>query len=149
MEQVERWRMAAKVSEYVSRAYKVIESCVKVEQLDNAFNWALTILRNLYAGPDNRFFFSKLFDEQSLTSTLSFITEVYHRKTLEVTGDSLIRKDALFIQEIINDLERHGYTGGGKAQTMLYDWSRELKDKAGLNGQRKKVFSAEVGRENW
>ncbi len=32
-------------------------------------------------------------------------------------------EDRLFIQEIITELERNGYIRGGKAQTMLHDWS--------------------------
>lgn len=57
--------------------------------------------------------------------------------------------DAIFIQEIINDLERHGYCHGGKAQTMLFDWSNELKVKAGLTGRRKKTHNRLCGKENW
>ena len=58
-----------------------------------------------------------------------------------------IERDALFIQEIINDLEKRGYIRGGKAQTMLYDWSRELKTNSFLNGRRKKVFIEKIGKE--
>ena len=57
--------------------------------------------------------------------------------------------DRLFIQEILNDLERNGYQGGGKAQQMLKDWSSELRDKSGLRGKTKRVFIKEVGKELW
>lgn len=56
-------------------------------------------------------------------------------------------KDRIFIQEIINDLERNGYVCGGKAYTMLRDWSRELRDKSGLKGKTKKIHAQLVGKE--
>lgn len=37
-------------------------------------------------------------------------------------------KDKLYITEIINDLERHGYLQGGNAQSMLYDWAAKLRE---------------------
>lgn len=57
--------------------------------------------------------------------------------------------DRLFIQEIINDLEKHGYVHGGKAYTMLKDWSKELKVKSGLTGRTKKTHAQLVGKENY
>lgn len=38
-------------------------------------------------------------------------------------------EDKLFLTEIINDLYRNGFMSGGKAQVMLQDWARELRDK--------------------
>lgn len=63
--------------------------------------------------------------------------------------DEEIRNDRLFIQEIINDLERNGYQQGGKAQQLLRDWSKELRDKSHLNGKTKKVFKETVGAYLW
>lgn len=56
-------------------------------------------------------------------------------------------KDRLFIQEIINDLEKNGYGRGGKARQMLIDWSAELKRNSGLTGRTKRVHSELVGKE--
>lgn len=55
--------------------------------------------------------------------------------------------DRLFIQEIINDLEKNGYSRNGKAYTMLRDWSRELRNETHLRGKTKKLFAELVGRE--
>lgn len=55
--------------------------------------------------------------------------------------------DRLFIQEIINDLEKHGYVQGGKGWQMLRDWSKELREKSGLAGKTKKTHSKLVGRQ--
>jgi len=57
--------------------------------------------------------------------------------------------DRLFIQEIINDLERNGYVSGGKAFTMLRDWSRELRNISGLTGKTKRVHAELVGKDNY
>lgn len=57
--------------------------------------------------------------------------------------------DKLFIQEILNDLERNGYQGGGKAQQLLKDWSSELRGKSGLRGKTKETFIKDVGVELW
>jgi NADH:ubiquinone oxidoreductase subunit F (NADH-binding) len=54
-------------------------------------------------------------------------------------------KDRLFIQEIINDLKKHGYQEHGKAATMLNDWSRELAEESGLRGRTKRSFKLKVG----
>lgn len=73
---------------------------------------------------------------------------VFPDREAEKKRDDII-KDRLFIQEIINDLERHGYVRGGKAQTMLYDWSRELRRNACLTGRTKRVHADIVGKENY
>lgn len=60
--------------------------------------------------------------------------------------------DKLFITEVLNDLWRNGFVVGGKAETMLKDWSRELKEKSrGKHpaSRLKKAFAAIVGIENW
>lgn len=57
--------------------------------------------------------------------------------------------DRLFIQEIINDLKKNGYSRGGKADTMLIDWSSELKNKSGLRGRTKRVHAELVGKEHY
>jgi hypothetical protein len=61
--------------------------------------------------------------------------------------DNKMKNDRLFIQEIINDLEKNGYVKGGKASTMLRDWSGELREKTHLRGRTKKVFRKVVGKE--
>lgn len=58
-------------------------------------------------------------------------------------------EDRLFIQEIITDLERHGYVKGGKAQTMLHDWSRELKEKAPRMKNIRRTHAKLCGVNNW
>lgn len=55
--------------------------------------------------------------------------------------------DRLFIQEIINDLEKNGYVRHGKAHQLLKDWSRELRDKTNMRGRTKSVFRDKVGIE--
>ena len=57
--------------------------------------------------------------------------------------------DRLFIQEIITDLERNGYVRGSKAQTMLRDWSRELKQKAPRVKNLRRTHAELVGPEHW
>lgn len=57
--------------------------------------------------------------------------------------------DRLFIQEIINDLERNGYQERGKAWQMLRDWSSELKIKSHSTGRTKKLHAELVGKENY
>lgn len=61
--------------------------------------------------------------------------------------EELQEKDRLFIQEVINDLEKNGYVRYGKAYTMLRDWSRELRNKTHMNGKTKKTFKKEIGIE--
>lgn len=55
--------------------------------------------------------------------------------------------DRLFIQEIINDLEKNGYVRHGKAHQLLKDWSRELRNKTNMRGRTKSVFRNKVGIE--
>jgi len=57
--------------------------------------------------------------------------------------------DKCFLQEIINDLEKNGYRKGDKAQTMLRDWSRELKEQTGMQGRTKQTHAAIVGAEHY
>lgn len=62
------------------------------------------------------------------------------------------KKDKLFITEILNDLYRNGFVRQGKAETMLRDWSRELREesRAELPPSRlKNVHAEEVGASNW
>ena len=62
------------------------------------------------------------------------------------------KKDKLFITEVINDLHRNGFVRGGKAESMLRDWSRELRNEAREDlppSRLKKVFCAEIGAQNW
>lgn len=61
-------------------------------------------------------------------------------------------RDKLYITELLNDLYRHGFVRGGKAEVMLRDWARELRDESRTAfpaSRLKKVFAAEVGKENW
>ncbi len=57
--------------------------------------------------------------------------------------------DRLFLQEIINDLERNGYVRHGKAHDMLRDWSRELREKTHTQGRTKRLFRENIGIENY
>jgi len=144
-----RTQLSAKAAELLTRIRKVMKSCVKKGQLDNAYKWGVQVIFNLHNGRDNRFLGQSLINRDDYTLALETIEATYSGRALEIEQSDLTRNDALFIQEIINDLERRGYQQGGKAQTMLHDWSRELQKKAGLSGKRKKVFLEEVGRENW
>lgn len=38
-------------------------------------------------------------------------------------------RDHLYITEILHDLHKHGFVCGGKAECMLHDWARELREK--------------------
>lgn len=59
-------------------------------------------------------------------------------------------EDKFYITEILNDLHRHGFVRGGKAQTMLQDWAKELKQKMDIPRSRlKSEFAKQVGIENW
>ena len=60
--------------------------------------------------------------------------------------------DKLFITEILNDLYRHDFVRGGKAEVMLRAWAWELRDEARVSfpaSRPKRVFTAEIGKENW
>ena len=60
--------------------------------------------------------------------------------------------DKLFITELTNDLHRHGFVRGGKAETMLHDWSAELREKARINfpvSKLKKIHNKICGPLNW
>jgi len=64
----------------------------------------------------------------------------------------LATKDKLFITEILNDLYRNGFQRVGKAETMLKDWSRELKRSAIKKfpaSRLKRYFYKIVGKEQW
>jgi hypothetical protein len=67
--------------------------------------------------------------------------------------DKKIQYDRLFIQEIINDLEKNGYRPGDKNQSkafqMLVDWSAELRENSHSNGKTKKLHTELVGKENY
>ena len=57
-----------------------------------------------------------------------------------------------FITEILNDLHRHGYVPTGKADTMLSDWAKELREDARTQlpaSRLRKTFNKEVGIQNW
>lgn len=62
------------------------------------------------------------------------------------------KTDKLFITEILNDLYRNGFIRQGKAETMLRDWARELREesRAQLPSSRlKKIHAKEFGANNW
>ena len=61
-------------------------------------------------------------------------------------------QDKLFITEVINDLYRGGRAGGWKADEMLVDWARELKNKCRTifpASRLKKVHAETCGANNW
>lgn len=58
--------------------------------------------------------------------------------------------DKLFITEILNDLHRNGFIGGGKAETMLHDWASELRKRTDYPSSKlRRVFNDRVGAYNW
>ena len=70
----------------------------------------------------------------------------------EKTPGEIAARDKLFLTEILNDLHRYGYVPGGKADSLLRDWSRELRELARpvLPPSRlKKTFALKIGICNW
>jgi hypothetical protein len=66
--------------------------------------------------------------------------------------DSRAKKYKIFITEVLNDLHRNGFAIGGKAECMLSDWAKELREECRdilPPSKLKKVFCDEVGKENW
>lgn len=62
------------------------------------------------------------------------------------------KTNKLFITELLNDLHRHGFVRGGKAETMLHDWASELREDTRTNfpaSRLKKTFHKEVGHDLW
>lgn len=58
--------------------------------------------------------------------------------------------DKFFITEILNDLHRNGFQRGGKAETMLMDWSNELKESQNFPASKlRQYFNKYIGKENW
>lgn len=56
----------------------------------------------------------------------------------------------LYIQEILNDLERNGYVQHGKAQQLLRDWSLLLRDKAPrTRGRVRRIHAVKVGTQHY
>jgi hypothetical protein len=73
-------------------------------------------------------------------------------KDLEKAELAKAKQDKLFITEILNDMHRNGYIHGGKAETMLRDWAKELRENARnvLPASRlRKIHAKEVGAANW
>lgn len=60
--------------------------------------------------------------------------------------------DKLYMTEILNDIHRNGYQRGGKADEMLHDWAKELKDNARASfpaSRIRKVHAEVCGANNW
>lgn len=60
--------------------------------------------------------------------------------------------DKLYVTEIINDLYRNGFVRGGKAEQMLRDLGKELREQARRKfpaSRLRQVHAATAGRENW
>lgn len=60
--------------------------------------------------------------------------------------------DKFFITEILNDLHRHGFVPGDKAETMLHDWAAELREQTRTcfpASRLRKTFEEVVGSYNW
>jgi len=153
-------------TELISQIDKVMDSCDTIDQADRTREWGLALLETEYKKYSNNphldlwifalanslqtgcankvdYLYSVKVADISLTKVQTAVN------TLGYETEKRIKGDALFIQEIINDLHKHGFQNGGKARQMLYDWSRELGHKAGLKGKRKEVFFAEVGPGNY
>lgn len=69
----------------------------------------------------------------------------------ELTGTErkAAQQDKMFIQEVLNDLYRNGFTPDGKAAQMLHDWSGELRITSGLRGRTRRTHAEQVGKQNW
>ncbi len=62
------------------------------------------------------------------------------------------KDDKLFITEVLNDLHRHGFVPGGKAEQMLRDWAKELREESRCEmpaSRLHRTFNAEVGAYLW
>ncbi|MDL2243830.1 hypothetical protein LJB84_03215 [Bacteroidales bacterium OttesenSCG-928-J19] len=127
MEYSTRCRLSAKLTAIQLRVRKVMNSCVKEEQLNNAYKWALQVTTNLYNEAASRLFGNPL--ENDYINVLECIKETYQRKIAEIADEKLSRGDALFIQEIINDLERNGYQGGAKRKQCFSTGAGSLERK--------------------
>jgi len=60
--------------------------------------------------------------------------------------------DKLFITEILNDIHRNGYVHGGKAETMLHDWAKELREESRTSfpaSRLRRVHAEVVGAYCW
>jgi len=69
-----------------------------------------------------------------------------------VKGTTYTVYDKFFITELINDLHRNGFVHGGKAETMLHDWSRDLRERSRSHmpaSRLKTMFDEIVGKSNW
>ena len=61
-------------------------------------------------------------------------------------------EDKLFLTEIINDLYRNGFMSGGKAQVMLHDLARELRNKTRRHfpaSRLRRTHAEIIGKELW
>lgn len=59
--------------------------------------------------------------------------EPYNGKGHDMNNHSILSKaavDKLYITETLNDLYRHGFVRGGKAECLLRGWARELREEA-------------------
>lgn len=73
-------------------------------------------------------------------------------KPRELSSARRAAADKFFITEIINALHRHGFEQGGKAQTMLYNWAAELRERARPVLKPSKLrseFNKISGKGNW
>jgi len=64
----------------------------------------------------------------------------------------LAKKDKMYLTEIMNDLYKNGFVQYGKADTMLRDWSKELRTKARPvlpPSKLHRMFNKEVGSQQW
>ncbi len=62
------------------------------------------------------------------------------------------KENKMFLTEILNDLYRYGHVKRGKADTMLRDWAKELRDLARPimpPSRLRRTFDIEVGAQNW
>lgn len=62
------------------------------------------------------------------------------------------KSNKFYITEILNDLHRNGFIPYGKADTMLTDWAKELREDARpkLAASRlRREFNREIGAYNW
>ncbi len=56
----------------------------------------------------------------------------------------------LYLTEILNDLYRNGFLRGGKAETMLKDWKRELTPFIQFpRSKTRKVFNTQISPDFW
>lgn len=83
-------RFSAQATALQFRIRKVMASCVKIEQLDNAYKWGLNVVANLYNDAASHLLGNPL--EQNYICILECIKETYCRVLVEIECNEAYNK---------------------------------------------------------